>query len=148
MFVARRILTIVTILVSTVSVPGQAQVYQCKDDSGRVVFSDTACAENAKIINLKKYNKAQRPAASPFYCASGITAVINNLSYPNLTDVNEAIRQAESNLTSLRYRKIIRRVDPDGELPDKVSKVKAEAFPASEVPGFSNGVVVNVRICK
>jgi hypothetical protein len=25
---------------------------------------------------------------------------------------------------------------------------QAEGFPAAEVPGFSHGVVVNVRICK
>ena len=83
-----------------------------------------------------------------FYCPSGITAVMNNLLYPSLDDPTEAVRRAEADFTSLRYRKMIKQVDPSDELPDRVSRIQAEAFPASEVPGFSNGIVVNVKVCK
>ena len=77
-----------------------------------------------------------------------MAAVINNLSYPRENDVNEAVRLAESDLTGMRYRKAIKRVDPEAELPDRVSTIQAEGVAADEVPGFSHGAVVNVKICK
>lgn len=126
-----------------------AEVYKCVNEAGKIVFSDNKCGNNSELVKIKKFKQqVQRPAARPFVCISGISAVANNLLYPELEDVNEAIRLAESDFTSLRYRKLIRKMDPDGGLPDRVSKITAEAFPASEVPGFTSGVVVNVRICK
>ncbi len=38
--------------------------------------------------------------------------------------------------------------DKQGDMVYKVSYIRAEGFPAAEVPGFSQGVVVNVRVCK
>ena len=33
-----------------------ADVYQCKDSKGKVVFSDTPCSNDAKIISTKYLN--------------------------------------------------------------------------------------------
>ena len=126
----------------------QAEVYKCKDDSGKLVFSDKKCSDNPEIVTIKKRNTTKRQPSGFFYCASGVTAIANSLLYPEMTDLDETIKKAESDLTNLRYRKMIRDVDPEGVMPDKVSKVRAEAFHASEVPGFSTGVVVNVKVCK
>lgn len=139
---------IATIIFILSSENSMAEIYKCKDKTGLLVFSDKKCSDKPEIVKIKKYKKSQPPASSPFICLSGITAVANNLHYPTLNNLDEAIRLAETNLTSLRYRKLIKRVDPADILPDRVSKVKAEAFHAADVPGFSNGVVVNIKICK
>lgn len=127
-----------------------ANVYKCKDENGQLIFSDKECSENPEILNLKEdsRSRARDLQSKPFYCPSGITAVINNLHYPTLNDVETAVELVEKDYTSLRYRKMIKRVDPADELPERVSMIQAEGFLASEVPGFSNGVVVNVRVCK
>jgi hypothetical protein len=124
------------------------QIYKCSDETGKTVFSDKKCGDKLELVKIKKDKPSQSPASIPFYCPSGIIAVINNLHYPTLNDITKAVRLAEADLTSLHYRKAIKRVDPEDVLPDRVSKIRAEAYPASEVPGFSNGVVVNVKICK
>ena len=127
---------------------GAAEVFKCKDESGQLVFSDKKCGDNPEIVTIKKRKNPIRAPSSPFYCPSGVTAIANGLLYPEMTNLSETIRKAESDLKNLRYRKMIRDVDPEGVMPEKVSKVRAEAFPASKVPGFSTGVVVNVKVCK
>lgn len=122
-------------------------IYQCRNESGQVIFSNTGC-EDSELIDTMDYTEPEGPSATPFSCPSGISAVANNVHYPSLDEVDEAVRLAESDHTNFRYRKLIKEIDPEGVLPDRVSRIKAEAFPASEVPGFSDGVVVNVRICK
>ena len=145
--------SLVSILIANIvffSLPGgaMAEIYKCKDEAGRQTFSDKPCGEKAEVVKIDARKPPQRRESSPFNCPSGISAAVNNLHYPTLTDVDEAVRLAESDHTNLRYRKLIKSVDPSDELPDRVSLIRAEGFPASEVPGFSNGVVVNVRICK
>lgn len=125
-----------------------AEIYKCKNEAAQLIFSDKPCGDQSELVKIKKHKKPSTPANRPFHCSSGIVAVVNNLHYPTLEDVDEAIRLAESDYASLRYRKLIKKVDPADKLPDRVSKIRAEAFLASDVPGFSNGVVVNVRICK
>jgi len=123
-----------------------AEIYKCKDETGQIIFSDKKCGDKPEKITIKKDPKSKRPVSKAFFCPSGVTAVVNNLHYPTLNDTNEAIRLAESDFANLRYRKLIKRVDPEDKLPDRVSLISAEAFLASEVPGFSNGVVVNMQI--
>lgn len=136
--------------ISFLLLPGYAaaEIYKCKNEAGKTVFSDKKCGNKPELVKLKKYNQPERLTPRPFYCPSGISAVVNNLHYPTLESTQEAIRLAESDYTNLRYRKLIKKVDPTDVLPDRVSEIRAEAFLASEVPGFSNGVVVNVKICK
>lgn len=124
------------------------EIYKCKDAFGQLIFSDKKCGDTPEVVRVEKHKQSAQPASRPFYCPSGISAAVNNLHYPTLKDVSEAVRLVESDHANLRYRKLIKQVDPEDVLPEKVSIIRAEAFPASEVPGFSNGVVVNVRICK
>ena len=125
-----------------------AQVYKCTNAAGQTEYSDSECGDDSKLVEVENKTRQKRRAKPPFTCPSGILAVINNLHYPSMDDVDEAILRAESDLTNQRYRRAIMRVDPARKFPDQVSEVRAEAFPAAEVPGFSNGVVLNVRICK
>jgi hypothetical protein len=127
---------------------GWPQVYRCQDAAGRVTFSEYKCADDARVVEIGKPNTMQSPSERPFICPSGIIARVENLLYPEETSVETAVRDAEASYTSMHYRKAIQAVDPGGELPDRVYKIRAEGVPASEVKGFSDGIVINALVCK
>ncbi len=149
----KKILWITSMIIAIIPLVGMAtKIHKCTDAQGHVTFGEQACEsrDRSELVEIKKQSNPQPPRkpSRPFWCRSGISAVVNNLSYPDETSPVKAVEKAESDFTSIHYRRAIKRVDPSGIMPERVSRILAEAFPASEVPGFSSGVVVNVRVCK
>lgn len=124
-----------------------AEVYRCNSGGG-VVFSDKPCDDNAETVKINSGKTGVALGPAGIVCASGVSAVVENLHFPNISDPQEAKRRVEADLNSHHLRKAIQKADPKGVMPAQVSKVRATAVSADKVRGFSKGTVVRAEVCK